>query len=762
MKRVLLLAGLFFCLLPSQAKAADASEQYIDIFNIVMAADGLKAQGQGRQALQKYMEAERDLKKLKNAYGDWNPKIVNFRLSYLADRIGPLKVQYPGTQIVDSGPQTGGKGKGKNKRKKSSVDSVLRDLNEKLIETSQSESKLRDQLREALAARPAESDPAAYAAAQAKIRQLEQASDVSTITIDQRNNELGSLRKDYETLQARLAKLEARDRLPAMKADNERLKGQINYLNEQLKSAPNMDEIQRKLTLLEADLQGAEAKNRTLEAQNKTLQQQVSATNADQVKAENSRLKLQVAELNKLSQEVGKVETINKQLSAAQLALENEKDLTTELKRQNLALEEQMRKDDAAGLKQSNLALKNEIRQLEQITAKIPAIEKLEKDLVTARAKIQAEQAMRAALAKDKEKLEELLTDPNTQIGTGATAEMKALEAEKKKLEAQIKTLAKEQQAAADRSSQLTRQREAQSARLKQLERERVELQQALDKALKDVERFKKDAGKSKSAAVAPKQPKTRQVAKVTTPAAPTPAPAPVVKPAPAPAQPKVVEAPKPAPAPKPEPAPAPTPVVKPEPAPAPQPEKEFPSSAKELALQAQRDYQNRQYAAAEAKYLEVLKSEENNVFTLANLAATQMELNKLDLAKANLNKALTLEPKDAFSMSLLGLVRFRENDVAGARQMLDAAAKLDPSNAQTQNYLGLALSQQGERIAAETAFRKAVKLAPGYSVAHYNLAVFYATAQPASPELANWHYKKALSGGYPKNEELEKLLAKR
>lgn len=752
MNRVLLLAGLFFCLLPSQSRGAGAAdEQYIEIFNTVMAADGLKAGGQGRAALEKYLEAERDLKKLKSAYGAWNPKIVNFRLKYLADRIGPLKVQYPGTVIPEPSSGLGvGKGKGKRKVKNPAVEPVLRDLNQKLIQTSQTNSKLRDQLREALAARPAASDPAAYAAAQTKIRELEQATDVSTITIDQRNDELSRLRKDYESLQSRLAKLESKDRLPAMKADNDRLRSQIEFLNQQLQTAPNVDEMQRKMTLLESDLQGAEAKSRTLEAQNKALQQQLAVNNADQLRAENSRLRGQVAELNKLSQEVGRIETVNNQLAQVQTELSNEKSLTAELKRQNLVLEEQIRKEDAPRLKQSNAALQSEIRRLEQITAKIPAVEKLQEELVRARAKIQSEEALRAALAKEKEKLEALLTDPNTQIGTGMSAEVRALESQKKSLEAQIKKLSNDQKAAADRSTELNRQREAQAARLKQLERERVELQQALEKALKDVERFKK-AG---SAQVTPRPAPTRQVAKVTQPVAPAPAPAPIETPA----QPKVAVVEKPAPVST----PAPAPEAKPEAKAAPQPQREFPAGAAELALQAQRDYQNRKYDLAEAKYLQVLKVEENNVFTLANLAATQMELNKLDLAKANLNKALEIAPNDAFSMSLLGLVKFREKDFAGARETLDAAAKLDPTNAQTQNYLGLALSERGERIAAETAFRKAVKLAPGYSVAHYNLAVFYATAEPASPELANWHYQKAVSGGYPKNEELEKILAKR
>ena len=34
-----------------------------------------------------------------------------------------------------------------------------------------------------------------------------------------------------------------------------------------------------------------------------------------------------------------------------------------------------------------------------------------------------------------------------------------------------------------------------------------------------------------------------------------------------------------------------------------------------------------------------------------------------------------------------------------------------------------------------------------------------YATQQPPYKELAQWHYQKAIAGGYPRNLEFEKLL---
>ena len=61
--------------------------------------------------------------------------------------------------------------------------------------------------------------------------------------------------------------------------------------------------------------------------------------------------------------------------------------------------------------------------------------------------------------------------------------------------------------------------------------------------------------------------------------------------------------------------------------------------------------------------------------------------------------------------------------------------------------------------LSTSTALRKAVQLKPGWGEAHYSLAVVYATQQPNFKELAQWHYQKAIAGGYPRNVEFEKLV---
>jgi len=94
------------------------------------------------------------------------------------------------------------------------------------------------------------------------------------------------------------------------------------------------------------------------------------------------------------------------------------------------------------------------------------------------------------------------------------------------------------------------------------------------------------------------------------------------------------------------------------------------------------------------------------------------------------------------------------------ALDWLGRAASLDPQNAQVQNLLGVTLGHKGLRSQAEAAFRQALLLNPNYGEANNNLAVVYADEQPPQPELARWHYLKALAAGQPHNPDLEKILA--
>src|SRR5688572_9458060 len=84
---------------------------------------------------------------------------------------------------------------------------------------------------------------------------------------------------------------------------------------------------------------------------------------------------------------------------------------------------------------------------------------------------------------------------------------------------------------------------------------------------------------------------------------------------------------------------------------------RELPAGAGLLIAQAQRAFAARRFEEAEQKYQEVLKMDEGNPVSLANLAAIQLELQKREEAEANLKKALSAAPDDAYSLSLMGML---------------------------------------------------------------------------------------------------------
>ena len=185
-----------------------------------------------------------------------------------------------------------------------------------------------------------------------------------------------------------------------------------------------------------------------------------------------------------------------------------------------------------------------------------------------------------------------------------------------------------------------------------------------------------------------------------------------------------------------------------------------LPEGSAPLVAEAQNYFSAGDYGKAEANYRQILQSDTNNALVLANLAAIELQENKLADAETHITAALAKNPDDAFNLSTFGFLKFRQQKFDEAFDALSRAARLDPKNPQIQNYLGVTLSHKGLRVQAETALRKAIELAPNYGPAHNNLAVIYLGENPPAPGLARWHYQKALDLGQPRNPELEKLLA--
>ncbi len=192
---------------------------------------------------------------------------------------------------------------------------------------------------------------------------------------------------------------------------------------------------------------------------------------------------------------------------------------------------------------------------------------------------------------------------------------------------------------------------------------------------------------------------------------------------------------------------------------PAKKPPTELPSEAAGLVAEARRHVIAHEMDKAEQTYMKILKLDEKNIATLADLASIQIELNHMTEAEKNIKTALAVDPDNEYCVFVLGRLRFEQDKFDDALEAFSRAAELDPRDAENQNYLGITLSEKGLRGPAETALRKAIQINPRNADAHANLAVIYITQQPPLVELAKWHYEKALAAGHSHVPNLEKML---
>src|SRR5208282_3147747 len=96
MKHFAALAVLLLMVMLSPARAQQgADDQYLIIYSLMQQADSLNSAGHSSEALAGFVEAQGELQNFQKAYPDWNPKIVNFRLNYLAEKIAELTPQVP-------------------------------------------------------------------------------------------------------------------------------------------------------------------------------------------------------------------------------------------------------------------------------------------------------------------------------------------------------------------------------------------------------------------------------------------------------------------------------------------------------------------------------------------------------------------------------------------------------------------------------------------------------------------------------------------
>lgn len=641
---VLLVTGMF------SARAQSPEDRYVRIYNLIQQADALNSSGRFDQALPKYLEAQSALQRIQRLTPEWNPKVVNFRLNYLAEKIDAV----PGANsvipapkpapVIPTVPPTAPEA-GPEVTPTSSPAPAIAELQGNVARLQSEKAVLEAKLKEALATQPAAIDPRELTKAQERIQSLLKENALLKTGLEAEKGEpmTAANSKEFDELKNALAEA------------NRKLVDQAARANVLL---AEQQTLQKQLDSLGAVTNGVGDLKQSLADANRKLAEQTIATARSE------------SEKNALQKRVG-------ELTAAAA--------------------------DGEALRAENMILK---QQLAQATVSGgTATDESSRRAAEAEARAAALQSDAQVLRLEKLALESRLTNS----------------------------------LAANPAVTQDADRKAEAQRIRQLEQERSDLQKRLAAATKEA------PARSSKELVAKVDQLTREVTGLRARievfearAIPYTAEELALFQA---AKPKIVAA---------------------DPNAGRKSVRALPAGSAALVAEAQRNFASKDYEKAEQNYLDILRQDEQNPGTLANLATIQMEMGRLDEAEKHIQQALVVSPDDGYNLATLGYVKYRQEKYDEALDALSRASKIIPQSAEIQNYLGVTLSHKGLRGPAETALRKAIQIDPAYASAHNNLAVIYATQTPPLVELARWHYQKALAAGHPKNPELETLFDKK
>jgi len=178
-----------------------------------------------------------------------------------------------------------------------------------------------------------------------------------------------------------------------------------------------------------------------------------------------------------------------------------------------------------------------------------------------------------------------------------------------------------------------------------------------------------------------------------------------------------------------------------------------------QLDKSARMDFEDKNYAEAEAGFLRYLHFQPQSVSCLCNLGILKMAMKNFSEAENYFAKALAMDNSSGLGHYLLGRTYFLQKKFDEALVELQQGIKLDPRNAKAHNCLGVISSQKGLVNRAEEAFTRAVSIDPDYGDAHFNLAVLYFTRDQPDAKKTERHYLKALELKIPRSAEIESYL---
>lgn len=244
----------------SRAGAAGVDDQYVQLFNLIQEADSL-AGTQPEQALAKYRDAQAGLLKLRQDNPNWSPTVVNFRLEYLAGKIGALSgkaapAPAPPTVTTNQTPAaspppaqapaaTAPPVQPARPAAPSDWENQLSTLRDQVRQLQADKGLLEAKLKEAFSAQPAQSDPQDLARAQQTITALQKENDLLKVAVEGQKAKPAAAADPRALEQAQQASAEADRQLAAQKElvakltlEKEALQSRVQKLSVNTGAAP--------------------------------------------------------------------------------------------------------------------------------------------------------------------------------------------------------------------------------------------------------------------------------------------------------------------------------------------------------------------------------------------------------------------------------------------------------------------------------------------------------------------------------------------
>jgi Tfp pilus assembly protein PilF len=339
MKHTPSIAGLLMLTVAGALLADGPDDEYVRIYSLIQQADNLRERGQSAPSAQKYSEVETALKQMRQSYPAWNPRVVEFRLRYVAERLESSNLEtkpleFPTLEKL-SAPAPDG------------LAEQIKLLQGHIRQLEADRELLQAKLMEALSAQPASVDPRELTKAEEKTKSLE---------------------KEIELLKVNLQKADARPDKPVDPAI--------------------LDQTRKALTTAEQKLAQQNGRIATLDLEKQALQNRLqtflSATEARNLGEENPSLKRQAVELEAIRPALGGIEEVRLQLADLQTELAAQKSRNEVLQAEKKILERRL----------SELSLPRD----PDSTSKIRA---LEKELADAKSALQSKTVALSALQSE-------------------------------------------------------------------------------------------------------------------------------------------------------------------------------------------------------------------------------------------------------------------------------------------------------------------------------------------------------------------------